>query len=159
MKKITVLLIILLILLLPVHGVALTRGTSVQEKQEDQSTKEIIIENESQISGESATDGKRVEIKQNAYHPAEIKIHPGTTVIWLNRDSVTHTITSGTSEEGNLARFCYPWDELVDEKILLFDSGNLEPGQEYSITFEDPGEFRYFCRLHPDMEGKVIVSE
>ena len=159
MKKITILLIILLFLVFPVYGVAITSETSIQEQCEDQSAQEQGIENERQKTQESSTEGKRVEIKQNAYYPVEIHVQPGTTVTWHNMDSVSHTVTSGIRTLGNIARLCYPWEQLVDNKLIMFDSGTLEPKWEYSITFKDPGEYPYFDRFHLNMEGKVIVSE
>ena len=159
MKKITILLIIFLYFVFPVYGVAITSETSMQEKQEEQSAQEPGIENENQKIQESSMEAERVEIRQNAYYPVEIHVQPGTTVTWYNLDSVSHTITSGIPDEGNIARLCYPWKQLVDDKITMFDSGNLEPEQEYSITFEDSGEYPYFDRFYPDIKGKVIVSE
>jgi len=159
MKKITIFLIILLLLVFPVYGVTTTSETPIQEKCEDQSEQEIGIENEHQKNRESSTELKRVEIKQNAYYPVEIHVKPGTTVTWQNMDSVSHTVTSGIRTLGNIARLCYPWEQLVDNKLIMFDSGTLEPKWEYSITFKDPGEYPYFDRFHLNMEGKVIVSE
>jgi len=159
MKKITLLLIIALFIAMPIYGIALNAHSSIQEQQAgkcgDVSVKENRIENDQ----DSSTESVRVEIKQNAFHPAEIIVQPGTTVTWYNMDSISHTITSGNRDEGNIARLCYPWQELVNNKIIAFDSGTLRPDQKYIITFEDPGEFPYFSRFHPDMAGKVIVSE
>jgi nitrite reductase (NO-forming) len=61
----------------------------------------------------------------------------GTTVTWTNDDpSMPHTVT-------------------VDG---LFDSGVLQTGQTFSYTFDTPGEFEYYCTLHPWMRAKVMVE-
>jgi len=159
MKKITLLFIIALFIALPIYGIAINAGSFMQEQQKDQSAEESAIRNGNQNAQDISTEAVRVEIKQNAFHPAEIRIQPGTTVTWYNFDSVSHTITSGNRDEGNIARLCYPWEELVNNKIIAFDSGTLKPDQKYIITFEDPGEFPYFSRFHSEMAGKVIVSE
>jgi plastocyanin len=61
----------------------------------------------------------------------------GTTVIVQNTDDDQHTWTS------------------VDD---LFDSGALRPGDTFSFTFDEPGEYDYFCRLHPSMTGTIVVT-
>ncbi len=77
-----------------------------------------------------------VEVFNFGFKPAEITISPGTTVIWINTSPTTHTVT---------------------DKGRRWDSGFLEAGQRYQMTFDTPGEYEYWCLLHPDMEGKVIV--
>lgn len=62
----------------------------------------------------------------------------GTTVTWTNDDpAMPHTVTA------------------VDG---TFDSGLLQPGQSWSHTFDAPGEFEYFCTLHPWMRAKLMVE-
>ena len=77
-----------------------------------------------------------VEIRDFAFHPAQIEISVGTTVTWTNQDSVAHT---STAEDGT------------------WDSGNLDQGQSYSYTFDRPGTHPYVCLYHPNMRGTVVV--
>ena len=73
------------------------------------------------------------------FRPAELTIRPGTTVTWLNV-SGSHTTTSETG---------------------VWDSGErLGEGQSFSFTFQEPGEYPYYCAPHRDrgMVGKVIVA-
>lgn len=76
-----------------------------------------------------------VEISGFAFSPAEITVAKGTTVTWTNRDSVAHTVTSGT-----------------------FDSGSIASGASYSRTFADAGAYDYHCGIHPSMTGKITVT-
>ena len=62
---------------------------------------------------------------------------------WKNDDDVMHTVTSGTPEEG------------ADGK---FDSEILNAGSTFEHTFDVPGEYDYFCLLHPWMTGSVHVE-
>jgi plastocyanin len=39
-----------------------------------------------------------------------------------------------------------------------FDSGMMATGKTFEHTFTTAGEYTYFCTIHPDMIGKVIVS-
>lgn len=61
----------------------------------------------------------------------------GTTVTWSNQDNTMHTVTA------------------VDGS---FDSGFLDAGQSWSYTFDEPGEYEYFCSPHPWMRAKIIVE-
>ena len=66
-----------------------------------------------------------------------LTIPVGTTVTWTNEDSTMHTVTA------------------VDGS---FDSGFFDNGDSWSYTFDEPGEFEYFCLPHPWMRAKVIVE-
>lgn len=79
-----------------------------------------------------------VSIEDFGYRPATIMIPVGTTVRWTNNDPVQHTVTDSKG---------------------AFDSGILEPGQSFERNFDVPGTFSYFCTIHPQMQGTVIVAE
>ena len=57
----------------------------------------------------------------------------------------THTATSGTITSNEYGK--------------IFDSGYLSKGKSFTFVFDQPGEFEYFCLLHPNMIGKIVVSE
>jgi plastocyanin len=61
----------------------------------------------------------------------------GTTVIVQNTDDAQHTWTS------------------VDG---VFDSGAIAGGETFSVTFDEPGEYPYFCEFHPSMTGTLTVT-
>lgn len=91
------------------------------------STQEVIVRIEGDPSGYGGA----------SFNPATVNIAGGTTVTWVNEDSVPHTVTS---REG------------------LFDSGTLERGRRFSFKFDKPGTYGYFCKFHPAMTGQVIVT-
>ena len=78
-----------------------------------------------------------VEIKKLAFSPDSITVPAGTVVIWRNLDSVQHTVTSTTSK---------------------FDSNIIDPGKDFSFSFLVPGTYDYYCKIHPFMKAKVIVT-
>ena len=80
-----------------------------------------------------------VEIRNLSYNPDPIEITVGDTITWTNQDGVPHTATAR------------------DRDVL--QSGAIQPGESFSQTFEQAGEFEYFCEFHPDMTGTVIVAE
>ena len=79
-----------------------------------------------------------------SYSPNPIRIESGQTITWHNGDTVSHTVTSGQ-------------DNDADEGAL-FDSDAIIPNQSYSLTFDSPGDFKYYCIYHPSMVGEVIVE-
>ncbi len=66
-----------------------------------------------------------------------ITVAVGETVTIRNDDAAGHT---WTSDDG------------------LFDSGTLGQGEEFTITFDEPGEYSFFCEFHPAMTGTITVT-
>ena len=83
------------------------------------------------------------EDSNTCYVPSPAQIKSDGEVIWTNFDSVPHTVTSGNVSDGPDG---------------LFDSELVEPFESYSLDFGIPGEYDYFCMVHPWMKGTVIVS-
>jgi plastocyanin len=78
------------------------------------------------------------------YEPATITVSPGATVVWDNQDNALHTATSGESP-------------APDGR---FDTGLIGKNKEsLPVTMpSEPGDYEYFCVLHPFLTGKVIIS-
>jgi nitrite reductase (NO-forming) len=72
------------------------------------------------------------------YSTNVLTVKAGTTVTWVNEDA--GQIHTATAVDGS------------------FDSGFLAEGQTWSMTFDTPGEFEYFCVPHPWMRAKIIVE-
>ncbi len=87
-----------------------------------------------------------------AYRPDELTVPHGTTVTWKQRDAGFHTVTSGTVSKD-------PSGSVDLEPDDVFDSGQLEKGEEFDFTFDDIGTYEYFCKVHPaTMSGRVTVE-
>jgi plastocyanin len=89
-------------------------------------------------SGGGGGGGYDVAMQGIAYQPAELTVPAGTTVTWKNLDSVTHDVTS---TDGNFT-----------------SSGNLNNGDTYQVTFDQPGTYSYHCVHHPGMNGTITVT-
>jgi plastocyanin len=46
----------------------------------------------------------------------------------------------------------------VREKDGKFKSAALDTDDKFSQTFAAPGEYEYFCSIHPYMTGKIVVK-
>ena len=78
-----------------------------------------------------------VTIDNFSFTPKELTVAAGTTITWVNRDDVPHTVVS------------------PDKK---FRSKALDTDDQFSFTFTDAGTYSYFCSVHPVMIGKIIVK-
>lgn len=88
------------------------------------------------------------------YSPSVITVNVGDTVTWINDDQEGHTVTSGMSS----GRFGWMSDDFGTPDGF-FDSGRFMPGKSGSYTFNQADTFRYFCVIHPWMEGAVVVEQ
>lgn len=76
------------------------------------------------------------------YIPLNLEVPSGTTVEWINDDSVPHTIQS-QDEQGKI--------------IGLFNSAPLMTGEKFEYAFDEPGVYNYYCSLHPWRVGIITV--
>jgi len=86
----------------------------------------------------AATSEVTVKIANFTFSPADLTITPGTTVTWVNNDDIPHAVV---------------------ETEKTFRSKALDTDNKFSFTFTNPGEFSYFCSLHPHMTGKITVKQ
>ncbi|KUM03023.1 cupredoxin family copper-binding protein [Chromobacterium subtsugae] len=79
-----------------------------------------------------------IDISKFAFNPKEITVAPGTRIIWTNRDDTPHTVSS---------------------RDKIFASKALDTDDKYEYTFATPGDFNYYCVVHPYMTGAVHVRK
>lgn len=89
-------------------------------------------------SGSGSGSGDTVTIQNFAFHPASLTVKVGTKVTFTNEDGTIHTATSNPSG--------------------VIDSGNLNKGQSYTVTFTKAGTYHYICSIHQNMTGTIIVQ-
>jgi len=93
------------------------------------------------LAGKAATQAAAnpaaVRIDNFNFTPLTLVIAPGTTVTWTNADDTPHT---------------------VREKDGKFKSAALDTDDTFSQAFTAPGEYEYFCSIHPRMVGKIVVK-
>ena len=78
-----------------------------------------------------------VTMDHNTFMPGEITVVPGTTVTWVNKEGMPHTVVD--------------LNKGFRSKILAKDAS-------FSFTFATAGDYDYLCSIHPNMKGKVIVK-
>jgi plastocyanin len=88
-------------------------------------------------SDAAPANAEKARITDGTFEPATLTIKPGTPVRWTNDGKDVHTVTAVKGE---------------------FDSGDVQPGREFTATFTKPGTFEYYCRHHKEMKGTIIVK-
>jgi plastocyanin len=82
-------------------------------------------------------DDANVGIDNFAFTPEVLNVKTGATITFVNHDDIPHLVAA------------------VDGK---YRSKALDTNDKFSIAFDKPGEYAYFCGLHPHMKGKIIVA-
>lgn len=90
-----------------------------------------------------AEEHVNIAIKLFQFQPKAIEIKAGTKVEWDNGDAIDHSVTAG--EPG--------------KQSPEFDSGFFKKGDRFDHVFAAKGTYDYFCRRHPSMRGKIVVTE
>jgi amicyanin len=83
-----------------------------------------------------------VDISMFDFEADVVEISVGDTVTWTNQDATRHTVTAGSDGEPSGA----------------FEVTFGDQGDSASLTFDEPGEYHYFCAPHPFMTGTVVVT-
>ena len=88
-----------------------------------------------------------VEIRGMEFHPAELTVAVGDTIVWINRDIVPHTATANGGGAGGQGGY------------TKWDTGALTQDKTGRYVAQRAGVVRYSCTFHPTMHGKLTVRE
>lgn len=80
-----------------------------------------------------------VEMKIMCFAPTVMRVQPGTTVKFVNRDEMTHLVTG----------VAYKWGT----------ADQVGPGSTTEVIFDAPGTYPYSCMLHYGMTGVIVVGD
>jgi plastocyanin len=76
-------------------------------------------------------------LSTTAYAPNPITVAVGSTLTWVNNDSIAHTSTANGG---------------------AWNSGTMAPGASFSTILSSAGTYQYHCSIHPGMVGTVTVQ-
>jgi plastocyanin len=80
-----------------------------------------------------------ITIDNFTFKPAQITVAPGTKVTWVNNDDIPHLIVDAANPPA-------------------MKSPPLDTDDRFSFTYAKAGTYPYFCGMHPQMRGTVIVQ-
>jgi plastocyanin len=145
-------------LLLPALLLALTACTGSQASQPPSSSGGTSSEQPADADAtDTAAAGDEIVAVGLKFMPADLTIDAGTTVRWVNGEAISHTVTSGA------------WGEVNEETGLrgtqtadgMFDHALAPKGSDgdtFEFTFDEPGEYQYYCQPHLGMFGTITVE-
>ena len=90
---------------------------------------EPVVSDEAQVT---------VKVVDRDYEPSDLTIRKGARVTWKFKGDLPH--------------------DVVEDRAA-FGSPILERGDEWSLTFDDPGTYTYYCTLHHSMQGTLVVLD
>jgi len=102
------------------------------EMMDMEATEETTEDESASAGGETA-----IEISGFAFGAGETTVPVGTTVTWTNADSAPHTVTA---DDGS------------------FVSGNMNTGDTFTFTFDEPGTYAYYCEYHGGAGGEGMAA-
>ena len=96
----------------------------------------LLLALASGLPGTAQAATLEVKIDNFTFGPQKLTVKLGDTVTWINEDDIPHTMVS----------------------IGRFRSAALDSGEKFTFTFTKVGTFEYFCGLHPQMQGTIVVE-
>jgi len=78
----------------------------------------------------------QVTIDKLVFTPAEVSAKVGDTIEWINNDPLVHTATAMNGD----------WNV------------NIPASQRGQVVLKKPGAAHYYCKLHPNMKGRIVVA-
>ena len=81
--------------------------------------------------------GARSASGTSGFAPNPITVPVGTTVTWMNNDTIAHDVASDSA---------------------VWNSNSMAAGTQFSFAFQTKGTFPYHCTVHPGMIGTVNVQ-
>lgn len=129
-KRLALVASVVLILVIAVVGIALLGS--------DESNKPVTSTSNVEAAAE-------VEILNNSFNPATLKIKAGSKVTWTNQEDLEHWVAAN------------PFPTHSDLPGL--NAGKkMQKGETYSYTFDTPGTYHYHDDLSPTTNGTIIVE-
>jgi len=88
-------------------------------------------------TGVARADTIQVKMEKLGFVPVEISAHVGDTIEWVNTDFVAHTATARNGS----------WDVLIPVNA------------KKTVVLKTEGTIEYYCKFHPNMTGRILVSK
>jgi plastocyanin len=96
----------------------------------------------SRASRPATTQVVTVTVDASGFRPRDVRMAPGTNVIWIQADGGPHLIVSGGPGH-------------QDGK---FRSLPMKKASSFTIAAPSPGTYRYFDQLHPSLTAQFVVA-
>lgn len=78
-----------------------------------------------------------IEISNFDYQPSSLRVRPGDTITWINRDIAPHTATAADDS---------------------WDTGAIRTDEAVSLEVTPDMVAAYYCRFHPMMTAELAIE-
>jgi plastocyanin len=96
-----------------------------------------LVLHPTRAKSEATAPPLEVRVDNFTFGPDTLTVSVNSTVTWVNKDDLPHTIASSD---------------------VVFKSKALDTDDKYSYAFSKTGTYAYFCSIHPKMVGKIVVQ-
>jgi plastocyanin len=131
----TILRVRVALLILAVLSVGVVAGCG----DDDDSDSAAISLDGKELVDETGSDAITVDAVDNSFRPQYIQVSPGTTVTFENRGRNVHNVIAA--------------DEGAFESI---EADDFEPQDSVDVTFDEAGDYAYYCSLHGNASSGMI---
>jgi plastocyanin len=134
-----------LILIAVVTGIALAANAGTISGQVSGVPGQSVVYVDA-ISGKTfpaPTEHPVIDQKSLVFQPHVTAVQVGTTVDFLNSDSVAHNVF---------------WTSIGGNKKLSHNLGTWPKGEKKSFKFDTPGTVPILCNVHPEMSAYLVVT-
>ena len=102
------------------------------------------------LAGPALSADQTVSIANNRYTPSEVTINQNEKVTWrFDGPDTNHSVTSDPPGQA---------ESFDSDPGRNPSSADHPPGSTFSHTFTRTGSFTYYCKVHPNMRGRVNVT-
>ena len=82
-----------------------------------------------------------VSIEDLSFVPAQLSVTVGTTVVFVNRDRLPHSVVG-----------------MIGEKEQFRSDGQLDQDESFAVVLDEPGLIEVSCGIHSRMRARLTVT-
>jgi plastocyanin len=134
---------VLAVILMMVLGLGANAGTISGKVSGVNGESVVYVEAPAGKTFPAPTAHPLIDQKGLMFQPHLTVIQVGTTVDFLNSDTVAHNVF---------------WTSVGGNKKLTHNLGTWPKGEKRSFKFDNPGAVPLLCNVHPEMSGYIVVA-
>jgi plastocyanin len=113
------------------------------------------------VFGACSGGSSGIQMREQVFTPSTFTAKAGTTITFTNDSDQAHTVTPLEDELPDGAEY-FASGGFASESEARDDvgAGLIDPGEDFEVTLNEPGTYRYVCLPHESqgMRGTIIVE-
>ena len=99
---------------------------------------DVPLEMQARIREQKPLEKFDVSISNQGFEPVSLTIRVGDRVRWINNSQENHQPTDNQD---------------------LWQAKELKPGDTFTQVFDRSDTYQYYCSLHPELKGTIVVEK